>query len=225
MNKKIFGIAFILTGVLVFTGVGCVNKSPADAQKQTKVNPTTNANFLIANSTDVCNLATETEAPNAQAKELKSIFNEAGGEMKFIINIPQDSQTGDTFVYVLKNKPTTKKLESAFKKHGYKIVMSGDMMIVTKGLLNFSISLTDKGECQQVVIMTSEEPFKLGGAVTTGECKKMLEKARLADYYKNDMYTSWSNAIKLYNYWYMLAAKYGVAKEVIAKTCREKLGI
>ena len=235
MNKKIFGVIFVLAGILVFAGVGCADKSITKAPKETNTNQTANnnpidtnpaiTNLMNADSSDLCNSAVEIEAPNALAKELKSIFNEAGGEMKFIANFPQDSQTGDTFIYLVKNKPTTAKLESAFKKHGYKIEMSGSVMVVAKKNLNFSISLTDKGECHEVVVMTLDEPFKLGGAVTTGECKKMLEIARLADYFKNDAYTSHTNAIKLYNYWYMLAAKYGVAKEVIAKTCREKLGV
>lgn len=198
------------------------NTNPADVN-QTKAD-SVNANWANVNSEDICNSATATEAPNAQAKEFKSIFSEAGGEMEFIINIPQDSQTGDTFIYILKNKPTTAKLESAFKKYGYKIALSGNVLIVTKNLLNFSISLTDKGKCQEVVIMTSDEPFKLGGAVTTEECKKMWAIARLADITKNNIYISWTNTIKLYNYWYMLAAKYGVTKEAVATTCKEKLG-
>jgi len=230
MNKKIVGVAFLLVGVLIFAGAGCVKKSPAvDTQKQTGGEPVkteqTNVEQTKTVPTDTCNSTTEIEPPNALAKELKSIFNEAGGDIKFIANFPKDAQTGDTYVYILKKKPTTTKLENAFKKHGYKIEMSGNIMVVSKDNLYLSVSLTDKGECQEVAIVTSDEPFKVGGAVTMAECKKMWDIAKLADYFKNDLYTSWTNTIKLYNYWYMLAAKYGVTPEALAKTCKAKLGL
>ena len=233
MKKNNFGVAFILVGVLILTGAGCVNKNPTKNSKQTDTKPlavvpdsiTAESPDKYKNSENTCNSATEIKAPNDLAKELKLIYSEAGGEITLAANFPQDSQTGDTFVYVVKNKPTTTTLENAFKKHGYKIVMSGNILLVTKGVLNLSISMTDTGGCQQVVIMTTAEPFKLGGAVTTEECKKMLDIAHLADVRYNNMYISWSNAIKLYNYWYMLAAKYGVTREIIEKTCGTKLGI
>ena len=148
MNKKIFGLVVILAGVLVFLGAGCANKSITKTPKEINTNQTANnnpadanpaiANLLSADSSDFCNSVAGVEAPNALAKELKLIFNEAGNETKFLANIPKDSQTGDTFIYILKNKPTTEKLENAFKKYGYKIEISGSVMVVAKNNLNFS---------------------------------------------------------------------------------------
>lgn len=235
MNKKIFGIAILLTGVLIFTGAGCVKKGPAEIQKSTNATPAAtadqvnvnkaNADFVAANASDICNAAATAEAPNAQAKEFQAIFKEAGVEMTFLIDVPSDSKTGETFLYILKGKPVPEKLKNVFEKYGYKVTVSDNAMVATKNNLNFSINFTDKGECWQVSIMAFDGPFKPGGTVTEEECKIMWEITRRADVTKNDMYTAWTNAIKLYNYWYMLAAKYGVAPDVIAKTCRKLLGV
>jgi len=235
MHKKLLGLTLILVGILIFMGAGCAGKQVAPAPtketntKQATDNPTQAGpavtDLMNADSSGLCASATETEAPDSQAKELKTIFNEAGGEMKFLADLPQDAQTGDTYIYVLKKIPTTAKLENAFKKHGYKIELSGSLMVVSKNNLYFSISLTDKGECQEVVIMTSSEPFKLGGEVTLRECQNFLEMVRHADIRNNNMYVAWTSSIKLFNYWFMLAAKYGVTKEAIEATCKQKLGI
>jgi len=236
MNKKFLGIAFVLVSVLVLVGASCVNKSPAKDPKQTNTHPlivgknvpnstATESPDKYKNSEDACSSVTEIEAPNELAKELKSIYSEAGGEIILAANIGQGTQVGDALMYVLKNKPTTERLVSAFKKHGYKIAMSvNNILVVTKDKLALSISLVEGLECQAVVLMIIDEPFNLGGAITTGECKKMLDIARTADIRYNNLFVAMLNANKLYNYWYMLAAKYGVAREVIAKICEAKLG-
>lgn len=234
MNKKFLGVAIFLVGVLIFMGAGCAKKSPsAGTQKQTDNNPAkteqTNgpavANLMSAESSGICESATEIDPPNAQAKEIKTIFNEAGGQMKFIATLPKDSLTEETFIYVLENKPPAAKIEAAFKKHGYEIIVSDNAVLVSKNNVNLSISLADKDGCQEVVAMKVNDSFKLGGEVTQEECNKFLEIGRLADLRYNNLEVSWINTIKLYNYWYMLAAKHGVTKEEVAKVCREKLGI
>ncbi|MFA5061722.1 MAG: hypothetical protein WC526_01085 [Patescibacteria group bacterium] len=236
MNKKILGIAFVLGSILILTGAGCINKSPAQNSKQENIYPPA-VNQQSPNSTateppddnkdsgDMCNSATEAEVPNGLAKELKSIYSEAGGEIIFSANIGQGDQVGDALMYVVKIKPTTAKLENAFKKHGYKIALSGNIMVVTKDKLALSINLVEGAECQALVMMRIDEPFNLGGTVTTGECQKMLELAQSADVRSHNIFVAMLNAQRLYNYWYMLAAKYGVTKEAITKTCKTKLGL
>lgn len=228
MPKKIFGVAVFLVGALIFAGAGCVKNNIAGPIKEKNIVPDNNeqisTNLANAGSEDICNSAKEIDPPNDLAKELKEIFTEAGGEVIIIGSIAKDSLTGDVFVFVWKKKPTMKKLEDTFKKHGYEIEISGDVLIITKGKITLSVSLADKGECDEVTIMVSDKPFKPGGTVTKEECEKMLEITKLADVRSGRPDIFFPAAIKLFHYWSMLAAKYGMTKELVADICEKMLG-
>jgi len=210
---------FLLAGVLVLAGAGCSNKSLTEAQNQTNTN-----------STNLCGPTKEIFSTNALTNELKSIFNEAGSEVKLTVDIGQNSQTGDTLVYVWKNKPTVKKLESAFKNHGYTVKISGEALLATKGNTALNISLADATNCQKIIVSIISTALKPGektaSAVSTEECAESVACFQYASYFltaKNDPADSALLAKKCYDQMDALGIKYSMTRDNIEKACRAKI--
>ena len=215
MNKKKISIAFVLVGILVFLGVGCTNKSLTNVQKQP-----------VGDSTVLCDSAKEIKAPNDLAKELKSIFSEAGIEVKLTDNIQQDSSTGDTLVYVWKNKPDMEKLKSIFEKHGYKVEISGETLTAKKGDVILTIGLTEGLECQVINVRIINEQIKSSKKITDGECIEIMVDFRYSSYLltvKNDPPHSLLMSKKAYDEMDMLAIKYGTTRDEIEKDCKARI--
>ncbi len=213
MNKKIFGVIFVLAGVLVFAGVGCSKNSITDTQKQTNVN-----------STDLCDSAKEVEAPNELAKGLKKIFSEAGGEIKLINNIKQNSSAVDTLVYVWKNKPKAEKLENTFKKYGYKVEILGLIMIAKKGDITLSVSSTEGLECQEVVVNIADESINLGKTVSIVECAELMAYGSKIDPRYNDKASAYMWELKFYERMAVYEKKYGITQDELEAACNSKKG-
>jgi len=163
MNKKIFGIAFLLAGVLILAGAGCGSQNVIDAEKQTGVNPPVAGqgipDSIATESPDkFYNSTEEIAAPAGLASELKSIFAEAcNGAKLTTFNRDFPAQGADMLVYVWKNKPTEEELISAFKKNGYTIEESGGggMLLVEKenGALTVDWDSPDRADGHEIVIL------------------------------------------------------------------------
>ena len=159
MNTKIYGVALLLAGVLVFAGAGCGNQNVIDAEKQTGVNPPVRGqqvpDTIATESPDkFYNSVEEISSPNALAGELKSILGEACGGAKLTIfnhNLP--TQGTDELIYVWKNKPTEEALIGVFEKNGYKIEFSGGIGIAEKGNSTLSVDWYYQLEDHEIVIL------------------------------------------------------------------------
>lgn len=216
MNKKIAGVVF-LAGVLALVGVGCDAKSPTAVQKQTNTNPT-----------DLCGPTKEVAAPDALTGELKSILNEACGEVKLIASVEDNSAAVTDLVFVWQKKPTAEKLESVFKKRGYKVEIAGEFLTAKKGEETLNISWTGDTDCRKLgVRITHDGPaVKAKGSVTTAECAEMMVYARNADLRKYNynplVAMPWS--IKLFDRMAEIEKKYGITQDELSKICNAKVG-
>lgn len=214
MYKKLFGVTFLLFGVLIFMGLGCGGKGLNKFQKQTNTN-----------TADVCGPTKEVSSSNALAQELKAILNEAGAKVTLITDLAPDSPTEGTLVFVWKEKPTAKNLENAFKKYGYKVEIVGESITAAKGNANFSINLAEGENCQKISVRLTNKAIKSNGTVTMKECAELKAIALRASYLltaKNDIGNSaiWSK--KLYDKMDAYGKKYGVTRDDIAEACRAK---
>ncbi|MFA5128454.1 MAG: hypothetical protein WC445_00650 [Patescibacteria group bacterium] len=211
MITKISEIIF-LVGVLALVGAGCGNKNSADNREPAE-----------SGLTSLCDSAKEMEAPSDLAKELKKIFEEAGGKVKITDSVEQDLANGETFTFVWENTPTAKDLEDAFKKHGYKIEVPGTAMVVSKNDIVLEINLTEEVECSQIIVKKTEGPFDRASRVTINECAEMKALALHADIRNHDFATAMIWGKKLYDRMIVLAAKYGISVEKLETTCEAKV--
>lgn len=210
MNKKNIFIAFLLSGVLIVVCAGCGNKKLGDVQKQTD-----------ANTADICGSTKEISSSNSLTNELKSIFDEACGEAKLTEDIQQDSSEG-TLVFIWKNKPEADKLESVFKKHGYKIEISGESVIAAKDNTTLNISWIEGINCRKITVRTTNGQLKSGGTVTVGECAELFAMAPKIDLRYNDLSASYPWTLKYYDKMAALEKKYGITQDELSKICKAK---
>lgn len=204
-------IVFLLSGALIVVCAGCGNKNLANVQKQINAKPA-----------DICGTTKEISSSNSLANELKSILDEACGEAKLTEDIKQDSPTEGTLVYVLKNKPAADKLKSAFKKHGYKIEISGESLIAAKGKTIFNISWTEEANCQKISVRITNGQNKSGGAVTVGECAELFAMAPKIDLRYNNLPAAYPWTLKFYDKMAVLEKKYGITQDDLSKACKAK---
>ncbi|MFA5413040.1 MAG: hypothetical protein WC348_00665 [Patescibacteria group bacterium] len=207
MITKISEIIF-LVGLLVFVGAGCGNKNSADNEEPVE-----------SDSASLCDSAKEMKSPSDFAKELKEIFEEAGGKVKITDSTEQDSANGEMFTFVWENTPTAKDLEDAFKKHGYKIEVPGTAMVVSKNNIIFEFNLTEGSECAQVIVKKTEGPFNRASRVTISECAEMKALALHADVRNHDLGTAMIWAKKLFDRMAVIEAKYGISEKQLKTIC------
>jgi len=160
MNSKIKILVislFLVFGAILLSGAGCSNKEATD---NTGNNQNALNNALPGMPTgegeeegvkDIYGSAKEAAVPDALASELKSIFNEAYGAVKFTGLLRNPAGGVGTYVYVWKNMTTAEKLESAFTNGGYSIEVPGDALIVKKG--NLVLSVNEEMESQEIGVL------------------------------------------------------------------------
>ncbi|MDP1759969.1 MAG: hypothetical protein Q8L01_00660 [Candidatus Woesebacteria bacterium] len=212
MDKRIAGVVF-LAGVLVLAGVGCGDKSSTAVQKS-----------ATADSADRCGPTKEVAAPDALTGELKSILNEACGEVKLIANVEDNSAAATDLVFVWRKKPTAEKLESAFKKRGYEMEIAGETLVATKGEVTLNISWTGETDCRKIGVRITNKPVvKSKGRVTTAECAEMMVYARNADVRTHNVFIAMPWSIKLFDRAAELEKKYGMTQDELSKACNAKV--
>jgi len=156
MNKKIYGVAFFLVGVLVLMGAGCAKNEAASLASMPNTETGTPQG---AGNADLYNSAEEIAAPAGLASELKSIFSEVcGGAKLTTLNYDFPAQGADMLVYVWKNKPTEEKLISAFEKKGYELDGAGEILFFKKGNLTYTIdwASADRADGQEIVVLAEK---------------------------------------------------------------------
>jgi len=200
---KLFTVFSLILVVGLLVGVGCNNN-------------------LTNNSVSSCDSAKEIEAPNDLAKELKIIFNQAGGEIKLINSIQQESSVENTLVYVWKNKPEVEKLESAFENHGYETELLGEILIAKKGEIIISVSSTGDAECQEIIVSITDESIDLGKTVSTIECAELMAYAPKIDLRYNTLDVSYPWTLKYYARMAELEEKYGITQDELVTICNAK---
>ncbi len=211
MNKRIAGVVF-LAGVLALAGVGCGDKSSTAVQKS-----------VAADSAARCGPTREVAAPDALTGELKSILNEACGEIKLTVSAEDNSAAVTDLVFSCKNKLTAEKLESAFSKRGYKVEIAGESLTAKKGENALNISWTGEANCQRLgVRITHGSAVKSKGNVTTAECAELMVYARNADVRTHNVLIAMPWSIKLFDRMAELEKKYGVTQDELSKACKAK---
>lgn len=213
MNKRIAGVVF-LAGVLALAGVGCGDKSPTAVQKS-----------AAADSAARCGPTKEVAAPDALTGELKSILNEACGEVKLVASADANSAAFTDLVFVWQKKPVAEKLKSVFEKHGYKVEITDESLTAEKGENALNISWTGEDNCQRLGVRITHGTAvgKSKGGVTTAECAELMVYARNADVRTHHVLVAMPWSIKLFDRMAELEKKYGVTQDELSKACKAKV--
>lgn len=161
-TKNIIVAGFGVLAILVLAGAGCakeetVTPPPADGGVTIGDVPGTGEPEVALpnpetgkNPADYYGKAKEITSSEALAGELKSIFSEACGAVKFTQEFLPNNVTGHMLIYVWRDQPTEEKLESAFIKHGYSIELPGSPIFVTKGNLELAVSWEEELYKQEI---------------------------------------------------------------------------
>ncbi|OGF20731.1 hypothetical protein A2316_02590 [Candidatus Falkowbacteria bacterium RIFOXYB2_FULL_38_15] len=162
MSKKFFSAIFVLVGVLMFAGAGCGSKSLVDGEQTNNDPSVVNQDqgipdTIATESPDkFYNSVEEIATPAGLPSELKSILNEACGEVKLTDIAGGFSDSGNNLLfYTWKNKPTAGKLISLFEENGYKVeTVLGETLLAKKGNLSVGVQwIASNLEAEQQILV------------------------------------------------------------------------
>lgn len=210
MNKKIFSTLTILVGVLALMGAGCSLKSPANKEVQ----------IGMRNPTFDCSKAKEMATSNAQVKELKAIFKEAGCEVVLTEDTKLDSPTQGTLVFNWKNAPIPAELEAAFKKHGYKVEATDLFVTAQKGNTIVNVSLANDASCKTISVSIADKSLKTSNKPTIDDCASLFAMGPKIDMRINTLAESYPWTIKYYDMMAILEKKYGITQDQLSVACK-----
>lgn len=156
-TKNIVVAGFSVLALLVLLGAGCAKEEIATPKPPPGGEAVTPPGTGVGTppgegekNTDLYSSAREISSSKALAGELKSIFSEACGAVKFTEEFLPNNVTGHMLIYVWRDKPTEEKLESAFIKHGYSIESPGSPIFVTKGNVELAVSWEEELYKQEI---------------------------------------------------------------------------